>query len=776
MSASTPMFAHSPAPNAFASSSTSHLRNESEPVFKRPRLESGDSQSSQSSKYDARRPSAVETPTAIASSTPAAQEQGSPQAGSSGPMAAQLLSLLSQASSSSGSSNGFSPEMFALLKKLEKEAFIPASDEATGLLSSMLETAQKQAPSSSAKAKGKGRAKSIVTKVKDERAAPASDPVKGKKTKKGPEKEKGTFLGGAQKKVEREVVAIEPGQCAVCGRTKSNVWRAKDGNPNGPKMCNACGLYWNKNKADRPQKLWGNPDASPVRRVKPDAPMTDRDHRVQSRFLMTSPAKARAGGSNHGSPSTKKSPFHTMTSPVRGKNGWDFKAGPSSHAGDKLKALTQGGTPSSAAKTGEAARLAARRNADPTKKDESPRKALKRMLSVGGEVELRRLKGPLSDDDSHQNEQPDHHHHQELTPGARSPFKSHRSRTASNLSSGGGGLVFEDEDHTRHLHAGQTEVDQDWMGSDFSTLFDLDAASTAAGPLSDAGYGTDIDMALDHHSHDGGEGLVHLDSSEEPTFNLQLSSDTHHELLSQTMFTSSPNSSHQSLSQHGGSSPLTLPFDFSSLPPSSPPVIPPGLFSSPPGEDELLDLESPIFSILGATPTAEEVRSTPGSTTKHHPTPTATTSVPSALSATATTSLQHVHDPTRDMSQYINSPPQTSSPHDHASAGAAAVAAPQDSENFEASFHAFFANHGGVPSSSSTQQPSSVFDPALLDTSSSVQTTSPPTEPDTKADQAEFMRLFGQCQEIMGRKQGEGGEKMGVVPGSDAAEPSWVTD
>lgn len=45
----------------------------------------------------------------------------------------------------------------------------------------------------------------------------------------------------------------KPMACAHCGTTENTVWRIK----HGQKVCNACGLYWNANKRMRPSELFG---------------------------------------------------------------------------------------------------------------------------------------------------------------------------------------------------------------------------------------------------------------------------------------------------------------------------------------------------------------------------------------------------------------------------------------------------------------------------------------------------------------------------------------
>nr|XP_019011168.1 uncharacterized protein I206_04480 [Kwoniella pini CBS 10737]OCF49949.1 hypothetical protein I206_04480 [Kwoniella pini CBS 10737] len=63
--------------------------------------------------------------------------------------------------------------------------------------------------------------------------------------------------------------------CWNCGRTKSAVWRTKvmdDGK--SVRVCNACGLYWNKMGSMRPPTLWGDVDDDPKDRPRKDKKAT----------------------------------------------------------------------------------------------------------------------------------------------------------------------------------------------------------------------------------------------------------------------------------------------------------------------------------------------------------------------------------------------------------------------------------------------------------------------------------------------------------------------
>ncbi|KAL7410183.1 hypothetical protein BDY24DRAFT_436614 [Mrakia frigida] len=708
-------------------------------------------------------------------STPAPASSSGTNPQSTAELLSHTRSLINTTSSSgpsnsNGAGSSFSPQLLELLSKLGKDPSLTADKETVGILTSLLKAAEKEGKQQQETKGGKGKGKENVN----------SNPKTDAQLVKPP----GGFRGTKRKPTGMSNLVDDGTGCSTCGRLKSNTWRAREG---GTKVCNACGLHWNKYKVHRPKELWGDPDASPVKR-RPKVSSTS------AKYLNTSPVREE-DDNDHTS-----AQHLAMTSPVRGKNGWDFQGHQSSQAGEKLKALTAGGS-SSSSKLGSSSKLplgrkmeagsaagpasesaagpmgrslsvSARKGAlQVSKKDESPRKALKRMLSVGGEVELRRLKGPLSDDDTHDSSSSA----PPLTRGTRSPAKSQQHRTTSNLNSGGGrGLVFDPEATMdgggKELHPGQTEIDEDWMGSDFSTLFDLDAASNAGG-MSDGGYGSEMQIDEIDGSILGGD----LIESDQPSFNLQLSSDNHNELLSQTMFTSSPNSSHHSLSQ---SSPLALPFDFSSLPPSSPPIIPPGLFSSPPGEDEM-ELESPIFSILGATPTAEEVRQA---------------STVSAQASSSKLQQEQAQSTTpqddHDMNQYLVSP--TSSQTTHHSTNTANQQHQQQShpQDLEA-FRSFFVVTDPSPS---TNLSASAYDPTLVDSGN-------PTPPSTSTltnastssggagagggegekpspqEQAEFLALWKQCEDVMrGKKAAEGGEQgqEGEEGSENGTEPGWV--
>lgn len=52
-------------------------------------------------------------------------------------------------------------------------------------------------------------------------------------------------------------------KCYNCGTTKSSVWRTKKVNEKMERVCNACGLYYNKTKTMRPPTLWSTIPADP---------------------------------------------------------------------------------------------------------------------------------------------------------------------------------------------------------------------------------------------------------------------------------------------------------------------------------------------------------------------------------------------------------------------------------------------------------------------------------------------------------------------------------
>ncbi|WVF71231.1 hypothetical protein IAT40_006031 [Kwoniella sp. CBS 6097] len=76
--------------------------------------------------------------------------------------------------------------------------------------------------------------------------------------------------------------------CWNCGRTKSAVWRTKvmeDGK--SVRVCNACGLYWNKMGAMRPPTLWGDVDDDPK-----DRPRKDKKNLAAARQQQSSSSAA----------------------------------------------------------------------------------------------------------------------------------------------------------------------------------------------------------------------------------------------------------------------------------------------------------------------------------------------------------------------------------------------------------------------------------------------------------------------------------------------------
>jgi len=57
-------------------------------------------------------------------------------------------------------------------------------------------------------------------------------------------------------------------KCSNCSTTRSSVWRTKksENGEENVRVCNACGLWFNKTRTMRPKEFWTNPDEEPVRR------------------------------------------------------------------------------------------------------------------------------------------------------------------------------------------------------------------------------------------------------------------------------------------------------------------------------------------------------------------------------------------------------------------------------------------------------------------------------------------------------------------------------
>lgn len=56
-------------------------------------------------------------------------------------------------------------------------------------------------------------------------------------------------------------------RCSNCSTTRSSVWRTKKGDDGqSVRVCNACGLWFNKQRTMRPKELWTTGDEEPVRR------------------------------------------------------------------------------------------------------------------------------------------------------------------------------------------------------------------------------------------------------------------------------------------------------------------------------------------------------------------------------------------------------------------------------------------------------------------------------------------------------------------------------
>lgn len=284
-------------------------------------------------------------------------------------------------------------------------------------------------------------------------------------------------------------------------------------------------------------------------------------------------------------------------------------------------------------------------------KHASPRTALKMHLREGREVKLRRLNGPLSDDEG---DLPAAERGTAETQGGGGSSGHPMTRGVNNhfgqLTSMGGGPSdggLEPFHPTTTTMAGADPVGgEPWMSTEeFSALFDnLRERPESTDPPTSHLDLDDLTDPFDAHSIVSSQGRnlsdllddafpqsrPHHYSTHPPPSSSLLPHQRSPSSISQHSSTSTSSShpftssSYYSSSQY--SSPLSMPYDFSHLPPSSPPVIPAGLFSSPesfsgvsrtttgggggPGSDldglvEGLDFPSPIFSILSATPTGE---------------------------------------------------------------------------------------------------------------------------------------------------------------------------
>ncbi|KAI9639319.1 uncharacterized protein MKK02DRAFT_39617 [Dioszegia hungarica] len=104
-------------------------------------------------------------------------------------------------------------------------------------------------------------------------------------------------------------------KCYNCGRTKSSVWRSRtmeDGS--AVRVCNACGLYWNQRKEMRPPALWSAVDDDVTERPRSTnpKPIIPRNPPIH----LTARAAAAAGKGKAGSASSSTATFKRTLSAV----------------------------------------------------------------------------------------------------------------------------------------------------------------------------------------------------------------------------------------------------------------------------------------------------------------------------------------------------------------------------------------------------------------------------------------------------------------------------
>ncbi|OCF38530.1 hypothetical protein I317_07686 [Kwoniella heveanensis CBS 569] len=416
--------------------------------------------------------------------------------------------------------------------------------------------------------------------------------------------------------------------CWNCGRTKSAVWRTKVMEDNkSVRVCNACGLYWNKMGAMRPPTLWGDVDDDPKDRPRKDkkslaarqhsssAPMPASEPDIPA-LRMDKPAP-RTTSSDAGFKRTlssvveqdakriaasrmkaplPKSNLHQdtkpvpMSSPPRGstsatKSLRNTKAG----GGGEVAASSPGAGPSGWAETSADSRASSKQHmsdsfhTDPVQ--QSPASTVRRVYghpstaSHGGaalhsDAQMQTLDMPLSDDDN-------------------------------------------GNDQSKSATQGQVE----W-GTDLSAFFDVDGFSMPQGhaqahahnhgeaTLSHRTRGispptgpTEFHRALSKGSRKGAAGNKSSSTSAITAHIVTDPSTEEDDVLSQLFDRTSS----------VGVSSSPVPFDFSALPPSSPPV---SVLGSDLPHSALL-LSSPDNSPVGFSP-LDHPRTTPGKSRLRH--------------------------------------------------------------------------------------------------------------------------------------------------------------
>lgn len=175
--------------------------------------------------------------------------------------------------------------------------------------------------------------------------------------------------------------------CWNCHTTRSSVWRTKqiDGGKS-VRVCNACGLYYNKKRVMRPDKLWYN-NADDVKGKAKQGKSTTRADRVDKGFKRTLTMAADKDAQRIANlRSAARKTEGPVTSPVRGSAAASRTLRNSARLAATAAASSPGWTHQPVSTTLAAA------NAAPT--PDSPGSALRRVLGNDGST----LAMPLSDD------------------------------------------------------------------------------------------------------------------------------------------------------------------------------------------------------------------------------------------------------------------------------------------------------------------------------------------------------------------------------------------
>lgn len=317
--------------------------------------------------------------------------------------------------------------------------------------------------------------------------------------------------------------------CSNCGTNKSSVWRQKKSDDGqSMRVCNACGLYYNKTRTMRPKTLWADSDEGPKRGSSSKAGFKRTLTQVVEKDAqrIASMRKPRAPRQIKPVP---------MTSPARGPAPKTVRNGKFA-ASTAVAASSPGGwVASTPASSGPAALPS-----------ETPNTALRRILGES----MPSLAMPLSDD-----------------------------------------------------AAGEAPPNQMTWNADLSTFFDVDGFAMTPGNADDAAVKVEPSSAtrstFDRRGvssavgHDGGskEGKEDKEDKEDgDDIEKRPASSEDDDVFSQLF---------QRTSSAGDLSSTSSPFDFSQLPPSSPPALPSNLPHS------ALLLSSPSSSPNGVSPRTE---------------------------------------------------------------------------------------------------------------------------------------------------------------------------